>query len=110
MVRRTIGLPHWSLAAYIKTHLKQAVSFIDRFERSVSDEARRRGFDGVVCGHVHHAADRWIEGVHYLNCGDWVESCTAIAEDKDGRFHVLRTRQEAAVIALKPRKSEAVAA
>lgn len=89
-VRQYIGLGHWSLAVYMKRNIKQAVAFIDRFERALASAAQRRGFDGVVCGHIHHAADKTIDGVRYLNCGDWVEGCTALAEDHDGRFHLLR--------------------
>ncbi len=83
-VRRRLGLGFWSLSAYLKGRVKQAVSFIGEFERNLADEARRRGVDGVICGHIHHAANRDISGVRYMNCGDWVESCTALAETESG--------------------------
>ncbi|MGE0626735.1 MAG: UDP-2,3-diacylglucosamine diphosphatase [Hyphomicrobiaceae bacterium] len=90
--RHLAGFGEWSLAAFLKQHVKQAVKFIERFEHAVSAEAQRRGFDGVVCGHVHHAADKTVNGIAYLNCGDWVESCTALVEDRQGRVHLVRRR------------------
>jgi len=89
-VRRHLGFGYWSLSAYLKYSVKTAVNFIGAFENAVASEARRQGADGVICGHIHHAADRMIEDVHYLNCGDWVESCTALVEHTDGRFEVIR--------------------
>jgi UDP-2,3-diacylglucosamine pyrophosphatase LpxH len=88
-VRRHLGLGYWSLSAYLKYSVKRAVSFIGAFEEAVAAEARRHNADGIICGHIHHAADRTIEGVHYLNCGDWVESCSAIIEHADGRLEVV---------------------
>jgi UDP-2,3-diacylglucosamine pyrophosphatase LpxH len=70
--------------------VKNAVQFIDRFEQAMADEARRRGVDGVICGHIHHAEIRDIGGVAYVNDGDWVESCTAVLEGFDGRLQILR--------------------
>lgn len=89
-VRRRFGMGYWSLSAYLKYRVKSAVNFIGEFEEMLAAEARRREVDGVVCGHIHHAADRDIGGVRYLNCGDWVESCTALTEDHDGRIEVVR--------------------
>ena len=89
-VRRRFGLGFWSLSAYLKYRVKSAVSFISAYEEAVAAEARRNGADGVVCGHIHHASERTIDGVHYLNCGDWVESCTAIVETPDGDMRILR--------------------
>ncbi|MGE0699335.1 MAG: UDP-2,3-diacylglucosamine diphosphatase [Hyphomicrobiaceae bacterium] len=88
-VRRRLGLGFWSLSAYLKYRVKKAVSFIGSYEEAVAAEARRHGADGIVCGHIHHAADRTIDGVHYLNCGDWVESCTALIETLDGEMRLL---------------------
>jgi len=85
-VRRRFGLGYWSLSAYLKNRVKTAVNFIGDFEISLSEEARRRNVDGVICGHIHRAAARDMNGVHYINCGDWVESCTAVAETTDGAF------------------------
>jgi UDP-2,3-diacylglucosamine pyrophosphatase LpxH len=89
-VRRHLGLGYWSFSAYLKYRVKKAVAFISAFEEAVAAEARRRDADGIICGHIHHASDRVFEGgVHYLNCGDWVESCTAIVETHAGELHVI---------------------
>ena len=69
--------------------MKNAVQFIEDFEEAVATEARRRGVDGVICGHIHKADLRTIDGVVYANDGDWVESCTALVEHLDGRFEIL---------------------
>jgi UDP-2,3-diacylglucosamine pyrophosphatase LpxH len=89
-VRRWFGLGYWSLSSYLKLRVKSAVNFIGDFEKSLADEARRHQADGVICGHIHHAAARQIGDVHYLNTGDWVESCTAIAETQMGQFQLIR--------------------
>jgi UDP-2,3-diacylglucosamine pyrophosphatase LpxH len=88
-VRRQFGYPYWSLSAWLKRQVKGAVKAIDRFEAALANEARRRGFDGVVCGHIHHAEMREVNGVLYLNDGDWVESCTALVEHHDGRLELI---------------------
>jgi UDP-2,3-diacylglucosamine pyrophosphatase LpxH len=88
-VRRHLGLGYWSFSAYVKYRVKSAVAFIGAFEEAVATEARRAGVDGVICGHIHHPADRRFAGVHYLNCGDWVESCTAIIETHAGELRVI---------------------
>lgn len=92
--RRHLGLGYWSLSAYLKKRVKSAVNFIGEFETALSDVARRRDADGIICGHIHHAADRHIGDIHYLNCGDWVESCTAIYETFDGEFGILHWLDE----------------
>jgi UDP-2,3-diacylglucosamine pyrophosphatase LpxH len=84
-----LGLSYWSLSAWLKRQVKEAVKAIDRFETALAGEARRRGFDGVVCGHIHHAEMREVQGVLYLNDGDWVESCTALVEHHDGRLELI---------------------
>ena len=88
-MRGRLGLPYWSLSAYLKHKVKKAVSFISDFEVAVAREARKLGYDGVVCGHIHHAEIREIEGVLYCNDGDWVESLTTLVEHHDGRLEVL---------------------
>jgi UDP-2,3-diacylglucosamine pyrophosphatase LpxH len=87
--RRLFGLPYWSLSQWVKLKVKNAVSFIGEFEMTLAAEARRHGAGGVVCGHIHHAAIRDDAGFRYVNCGDWVESCTAIAERHDGAFELI---------------------
>ncbi len=88
-VRRRLGYPYWSLSVWLKRRVKEAVKAIDRFETALAAEARRRGLDGVVCGHIHHAEMREVAGVLYINDGDWVESCTALVEHHDGRLELI---------------------
>jgi UDP-2,3-diacylglucosamine pyrophosphatase LpxH len=90
IVRRAFGLPYWSLSATLKHKVKNAVRYICDFERAVVQAARERGADGVVCGHIHTAEMRTIDGILYCNDGDWVESCTALVEYLDGRLEVVR--------------------
>jgi UDP-2,3-diacylglucosamine pyrophosphatase LpxH len=85
-----LGLRYWSLSAYLKLKVKNALEYICRFEEAVANDVRARGFDGVVCGHIHHAAIKTIGGVTYFNDGDWVESCTALVEDVRGHMEILR--------------------
>ena len=89
LARRLFGLPYDSLSQAIKARVKSACNFISNFEQALVAEARAGGFDGVVCGHTHKAEQRAIEDVEYLNCGDWVESCTALVEHEDGRIELL---------------------
>ena len=89
VVRRRLGFSYWSLSSFLKRQTKKAVQYINDFEGLVAAEARRRGLDGVVCGHIHHAAMHMIDGVLYCNDGDWVESCTALVEHADGRLEIL---------------------
>jgi UDP-2,3-diacylglucosamine pyrophosphatase LpxH len=88
--RRKLGFPYWSLSAYLKHKTKKAVEFIGDYETALTDEARRRQVDGVICGHIHHAEMRDMDGVLYVNDGDWVESCTALVEHPDGTLEILR--------------------
>lgn len=88
--RYRLGLPYWSLSAWLKLKAKRAVQYIADFGAALAAEARRCDVDGVVCGHIHHAEIRDIGGVQYLNCGDWVESCTALVEHFDGRLEIIR--------------------
>ena len=97
-VRRRFGFGYWSLSAYLKYRVKKAVAFIGAFEEAVASEARRRGADGVICGHIHAAADRRFHDTHYLNCGDWVESCTAVVETHAGDLHVLQWQEIALML------------
>ncbi|MEY8829666.1 UDP-2,3-diacylglucosamine diphosphatase [Sedimentitalea sp. XS_ASV28] len=88
-VRHVWGGQYWSLSKWAKHQVKQAVNFISEYENVLSAEARRGGYDGVICGHIHSAAIREINGISYVNTGDWVESCTAVAERDDGRLVLL---------------------
>ena len=87
--RRRLGFGYWSFSAFAKTRVKKALQFIENFEQAVAAEARRRGVDGVICGHIHKAEMRIIDGIEYINDGDWVESCTALVEHDDGRLEIL---------------------
>ena len=87
--RARAGLPYWSLSAYLKHKVKKAVNYVSDFERAVAAEARRRGHHGVVCGHIHHAEIREIDGTLYCNDGDWVESRSALVEHHDGRLELV---------------------
>jgi len=88
-LRVRLGLPYWSLSKYLKRKVKRAVSYVGDFEAAVAREARRRGVHGVVCGHIHHAELREIDGILYANDGDWVESLTALVEHADGRLEII---------------------
>jgi UDP-2,3-diacylglucosamine pyrophosphatase LpxH len=94
VVRRKLGVSgHWSLADYAKRNILRAVSFISDFEESVIRGVKQRGLDGVICGHIHTPAIKNINGLSYINCGDWVDSCTAIIEHADGRMELVRWTQ-----------------
>jgi len=100
-MRRTLRIPgYWSLAGYAKRRVKRAVNFIYDFEDSVIHAVRSRGLDGVICGHIHSAAVREVDGVSYINCGDWVDSCTAIVEHQDGRMELIEWGSARAVVPL----------
>ncbi len=88
-LRARLGLPYWSLSRYLKHKVKRAVSYVGDFESALAREAKRRGADGVVCGHIHHAELREIDGIVYANDGDWVESLTALVEHADGRLEIV---------------------
>jgi UDP-2,3-diacylglucosamine pyrophosphatase LpxH len=88
-LRNAFGFEKWSLSAYMKHKVKKAVEFISRFEEAVVHDAKLRGCEGVICGHIHTPDDRMINGIHYLNDGDWVESCSALVEHLDGRFEII---------------------
>ncbi|MBI1260899.1 MAG: UDP-2,3-diacylglucosamine diphosphatase [Rhizobiales bacterium] len=87
--RRLFGMPYWSLSSYLKNKVKNAVEYISSYEVAVARSARERGVDGVICGHIHHAEIREMDGVLYCNDGDWVESCTALAEDEHGALSLI---------------------
>jgi UDP-2,3-diacylglucosamine pyrophosphatase LpxH len=89
VIRRTLGLPYWSLSAYLKHKVKNVVQFMSDYETGMVALAKRKGTDGVICGHIHHADIKDIDGITYCNDGDWVESCTALVEHYDGRMEIL---------------------
>ena len=89
VLRRRFGYGYWSLSAWVKQRVKKAVSHIGHYEEAIAHQCRKQNYDGVVCGHIHHAEISDFDGVQYMNCGDWVESCTALVEDRNGQFHIL---------------------
>lgn len=93
-VRRYFGFPYWSLSAYLKNKVKNAVQYISAFETFIAERAKGCRVDAVLCGHIHHAEVRDINSVLYMNCGDWVESCTALVEDEGGQIFVLRWTED----------------
>ena len=94
VLRRRLGLSYWSLSAYLKHKVKNAVQYIANYEETMADEARKQKVDGIICGHIHHAEMRDINGIVYCNDGDWVESCTALVEHWDGKLEILHWLQE----------------
>jgi UDP-2,3-diacylglucosamine pyrophosphatase LpxH len=113
--RRRLGFSYWSLSAWAKLKVKNAVNFIGRFEEFLSTEARRHDADGVICGHIHHAALRDMSGILYVNTGDWVESCTAVVEHYGGTLELVQWAQAGSVkpadhtVELEPAKPSLVA-
>ena len=93
-VRHKMGFGYWSLSKYLKYKVKKAVDFIFQFERNLADYCKKRGFDGVICGHIHHAEIKEINGVMYMNDGDWVESCTALVEHHSGTWEIVTWTKE----------------
>lgn len=99
IVRRLMRRPgYWSLAGYAKHHVKRAVSFIFDFEDAVVRAVRDRKLDGVICGHIHCAAIKPLDGITYINCGDWVDSCSGIVETLDGRFELITAEARPTVV------------
>jgi len=92
-IRRRLGFGYWSVSGYLKLTAKSAVRYVTDFEGAMAQMARKHGVDGVICGHIHRAEIRMIDGIHYLNCGDWVESCTALVEDFDGNLRLVAYHQ-----------------
>jgi UDP-2,3-diacylglucosamine pyrophosphatase LpxH len=109
-IRRRLGLPYWSLSQWAKLKVKNAVNYIGEFETALASEAERHDADGVICGHIHHAAMREFGGIRYINCGDWVESCSAVVEHPDGRFEIISFVDDAQHRLRKPELAEAKAA
>jgi len=93
-IRRRMGFGYFSLSRYLKYKVKKAVDFVFKFEENLANYCKKRGFDGVICGHIHHAEIKEINGVAYMNDGDWVESCTALVEHWDGRWEIVTWTRE----------------
>ena len=87
------GLPYYSFSQYVKGKVKKAVSYIDDYESELAKMAKAKGCDGIICGHIHKPENRMIDGIHYLNSGDWVESMSALAEDHEGNWELIHYRE-----------------
>jgi UDP-2,3-diacylglucosamine pyrophosphatase LpxH len=92
-IRAKLGLPYWSLSQYLKHKTKKAVNFMTNFEEAVAREARQRGFQGVICGHIHKPIIKPIDGIVYCNDGDWVESLSALVETHEGELKIIEWRR-----------------
>lgn len=97
-VRRLFGFPYWSLSAFLKNKVKNAVEHISAFETFIAERAQYQQIDAVLCGHIHQAEMRKIKDILYMNCGDWVESCTAVVEDMSGAFSILRWNDDREIL------------
>jgi UDP-2,3-diacylglucosamine pyrophosphatase LpxH len=84
-----MGFGYFSISKYLKHKVKKAIDFIFQFEKNITAYCKKRGFDGVICGHIHHAEIKTIDGIIYMNDGDWVESCTALVEHYDGHWEIV---------------------
>jgi UDP-2,3-diacylglucosamine pyrophosphatase LpxH len=93
-IRRRMGFGYFSLSQYLKHKVKKAVDFVFKFEENLANYCKKRGFDGVICGHIHHAEIKEINGVTYMNDGDWVESCTALVEHWNGQWEIVTWTRE----------------
>jgi UDP-2,3-diacylglucosamine pyrophosphatase LpxH len=109
-VRRRFGLGYWSLSAFAKQRVKDAVSFIGRFEEEIVRYAKKFSVDAVLCGHIHSAAIRQFGGIMYYNCGDWVETCSALIEREDGVVEMVNCQPSKILIQPKPKQSSAAPA
>ena len=106
-VRKTMGRSYWSLSGYVKSHLGQAQSYVNQYERLVAEKAREEGYDGVICGHIHQPGLKRIQGIDYCNDGDWVEHCTCLLEDEDGNIELVHwTEQQKLLEQLQARKTD----
>ena len=92
-IRTKLNLRPWSLSAWLKYKVKKAVNFIGSYEKTLSEYAGNLRVDGIICGHIHHANHRDVMGTAYLNCGDWVETCSAVVENLDGTFEVIHWKK-----------------
>jgi UDP-2,3-diacylglucosamine pyrophosphatase LpxH len=94
-IRDIFHLPHWSLSAYLKKRVKEAVTYMREFEEMAVEYARTKGCDGVICGHIHAPVIKVINGLTYINCGDWLEHRTAVVENENGSFEIITSPRTA---------------
>ena len=88
-IRKKLKLKPWSLSKFLKSKTKEAIKFIGNYETQLSEYCKKHGYDGIICGHIHTPANKMINGIHYINTGDWVENSTAIVEHFDGRLELI---------------------
>ena len=93
-IRHRMGFGYWSLSKFLKRRVKKAVDFMFQFEKTITNYARKRKYDGVICGHIHHPEIKIIDGIIYKNCGDWVENCSALVENHDGSWKIIYWTQK----------------
>jgi UDP-2,3-diacylglucosamine pyrophosphatase LpxH len=111
MIRRRLGYPYWSLSAWLKHKVKNAIQYIDDFEKAVAREATLQRVDGIICGHIHKADIKAIDGILYCNDGDWVESCTALVETLEGQLEIVHwTDTQHTVVSIDSARNAAAAA
>ena len=91
--RSKFGLPYWSLSSYLKGKTKKAVAFMSEFQELITEYCSKKRADGIICGHIHHAEISKVNGIVYMNDGDWVESCTALVENYDGTWEIIKWRK-----------------
>jgi len=91
--RSKFGLPYWSLSSYLKGKTKKAVAFMSDFQELITEYCSKKRADGIICGHIHHAEISKVNGIVYMNDGDWVESCTALVENYDGTWEIIKWRK-----------------
>jgi len=88
-IRKKLKLNPWGLSKFLKSKTKEAINFIGNYETQLSEYCKKHGYDGIICGHIHTPANKMIDGIHYINTGDWVENSTAIVEHFDGRLELI---------------------
>lgn len=93
-IRKLFGMPYWSLSSYLKQTVKESVNFIGDYESTLSNYVKSKKLNGVICGHIHHANISDMDGIQYMNCGDWVESCTALVEHHNGKFEIIKWKHK----------------
>lgn len=106
-LRTLLGKEYWSLAGYLKNRTKSITRIISKFEQALIMSARREGYDGVICGHIHHAEIKQVDDLVYMNCGDWVDSCTALVEDHEGTFKIVNWMESKKLTKIASRKPRA---
>ena len=105
-IRRFFGLPYWSFAGYLKSHINKAKEFIERFETAALKSAKNQKVDGYICGHIHFASFRIKDDILYCNDGDWVEHCTALTESAAGEMSLLHWSENPRVLATEPKEED----